>query len=197
VTVRRWLDQAAEHGAADLDFSAVVATILGPPGPAMSGGLLECAGAAQAQASGTCDQMAIRRIGLVVNDAKSGAVEAAHIVRAWAAEHGVPCIDIDVWEHLDGCAGMTDSQVAASAGDPDLIVTLGGDGTLLRGVAWQLPSTHWCWAWTSAGSGSSCVSACVMTGAAARFLAGGSGLVGLKERVEALGGQNSLQSAPV
>ena len=30
-TVRRWLDQAAEHGAADLDFSAVVATILGLP----------------------------------------------------------------------------------------------------------------------------------------------------------------------
>jgi hypothetical protein len=29
--VRRWLDQAAEHGAADLDFSAVVATILGRP----------------------------------------------------------------------------------------------------------------------------------------------------------------------
>jgi hypothetical protein len=29
-------------------------------------------------------------------------------VRAWAAEHGVPCTDIDVWEHLDGCAGMTD-----------------------------------------------------------------------------------------
>ena len=30
-TVRRWLDRAAEHGAADLDFSAVVATILGRP----------------------------------------------------------------------------------------------------------------------------------------------------------------------
>ena len=30
-TVRRWLDQAVEHGAADLDFSAVVATILGRP----------------------------------------------------------------------------------------------------------------------------------------------------------------------
>jgi 3-hydroxyisobutyrate dehydrogenase-like beta-hydroxyacid dehydrogenase len=30
-TVRRWLDQAAEQGVADLDFSAVVATILGQP----------------------------------------------------------------------------------------------------------------------------------------------------------------------
>jgi 3-hydroxyisobutyrate dehydrogenase len=30
-TVRRWLDEAGEQGAADLDFSAVVATILGQP----------------------------------------------------------------------------------------------------------------------------------------------------------------------
>ena len=30
-TVRRWLDQAADQGAADLDFSAVVATILDQP----------------------------------------------------------------------------------------------------------------------------------------------------------------------
>jgi 3-hydroxyisobutyrate dehydrogenase-like beta-hydroxyacid dehydrogenase len=31
-TVSRWLDEAANRGAADLDFSAVVATILGQPG---------------------------------------------------------------------------------------------------------------------------------------------------------------------
>lgn len=30
-SVRRWLDDAADQGAADLDFSAVVATILGLP----------------------------------------------------------------------------------------------------------------------------------------------------------------------
>ena len=30
-TVRRWLDQAADQGAADLDFSAVVAVILDQP----------------------------------------------------------------------------------------------------------------------------------------------------------------------
>jgi NAD+ kinase len=100
----------------------------------MSSGLLERAGAARAQASGTRDHMAIKRIGLVVNDRKSEALDAADIVRAWAREHGVPCTDIDVWEHLDGSAGMTDRQIAASAGDPDLIVTIGGDGTLLRGV---------------------------------------------------------------
>ncbi len=78
--------------------------------------------------------MAIRRIGLVVNDGKEGAREAADIVRAWAGEHDVPCTDIDVWADLDGAAGMTDRQLAASVGDPDLIVTIGGDGTLLRGA---------------------------------------------------------------
>ena len=55
----------------------------------MSGGLLERVGAAQAQASGQRDQVAIRRIGLVVNDRKSEALDAADIVRAWAREHGV------------------------------------------------------------------------------------------------------------
>ena len=88
-TVRRWLDQAADHGAADLDFSGVVATILGRPARAMSGARLERAGAAQAQASGKRDHMPIKRIGLVVNDAKSEALDAADIVRAWASEHGV------------------------------------------------------------------------------------------------------------
>jgi NAD+ kinase len=73
-------------------------------------------------------------MGLVVNDGKREAFEAADIVRAWAREHGVACADIHVCEDLDGSAGMTDRQVAASAGDPDLIVTIGGDGTLLRGV---------------------------------------------------------------
>jgi NAD+ kinase len=78
--------------------------------------------------------MAIKRIGLVVNDGKREAIEAADIVRGWAREHGVACTDVDVWEDLHGSAGITDRQVAASAGDPDLIVTIGGDGTLLRGV---------------------------------------------------------------
>jgi NAD+ kinase len=78
--------------------------------------------------------MAIRRIGLVVNDGKDGSAEAAATVRAWALEHGVTCTDVDVWERLTGVGVMTDRQLAASAGDPDLFVTIGGDGTLLRGV---------------------------------------------------------------
>lgn len=83
--------------------------------------------------------MTIKRIGLVVNDGKSGALEAAEIVRAWAREHGVRCTDVDVWEDLDGAAGMTDQQEADAAGDPDLVVTIGGDGTLLRGVRVATP----------------------------------------------------------
>ena len=83
--------------------------------------------------------MTIRRIGLVVNDGKSRALEAADIVRAWAGEHGVPCTDVDVWEDLTGPVGMTDTHKAASAEDPDLIVTIGGDGTLLRGVRVAAP----------------------------------------------------------
>jgi len=66
--------------------------------------------------------MAIRRIGLVVNNGKSEANAAARIVRAWAGEHGVSCQDIDVWEDLDASSEMTDRQEAARAGDPDLIV---------------------------------------------------------------------------
>jgi hypothetical protein len=89
-----------------------------------------------------------------VNDAKSGALEAAGVVRAWAREYGVPCADVDVWEELDGSAGMTDRQVAASAGDPDLIVTLVATAPCYEAFGWQLPWTHWSWAWTSAGSGS-------------------------------------------
>jgi NAD+ kinase len=83
--------------------------------------------------------MTITHIGLVVNFGKSGAVDAADIVRAWAREHGVPCTDMDVWADQLGPDGMTDRQEAAKAGDPDLIVTIGGDGTLLRGVRVAAP----------------------------------------------------------
>jgi NAD+ kinase len=86
----------------------------------MSSSLLERAGAAKPHARGKNNQAAIRRIGLVVNDRKSEALDAAGIVRAWAREHGVACTDLDAWEDLGGSAGLTDRQVAASAGDPIL-----------------------------------------------------------------------------
>jgi NAD+ kinase len=44
-----------------------------------------------------------------------------------------------VWNDLDGAGRLTDREEAARAGDPDLIVTVGGDGTFLRGVRVAAP----------------------------------------------------------
>jgi NAD+ kinase len=76
--------------------------------------------------------VAIRRIVLIVNERKTEAVAAAGAVRAWACEHGVAYTDLDV-------AGATDATALtvhgpAPVGDLDLVVTVGGDGTMLRGV---------------------------------------------------------------
>ncbi|MFL6163530.1 MAG: NAD(+)/NADH kinase [Jatrophihabitantaceae bacterium] len=84
--------------------------------------------------------MSIERIGLVVHGGKTEAHAAAETVRAWARVHGVPCTDMDVWDDLDSPARLTDMQEAAKAGNPDLIVTIGGDGTFLRGVRVAAPA---------------------------------------------------------
>jgi NAD+ kinase len=81
----------------------------------------------------------MRRIGLVVHGGKDEAVAAAVTVREWARNRGIPCVDVDVWEDLDGACRLTDRQEAAKAGDPDLVVTIGGDGTFLRGVRVAAP----------------------------------------------------------
>ncbi|MER6983733.1 NAD(+)/NADH kinase, partial [Streptomyces carpinensis] len=75
--------------------------------------------------------MTVRRIGLVVHGGRPEAAAAARAVRTWCAEHAVQCTDIDVWR--DGGRHSAREEVDA-AGDPDLIVTLGGDGTFLRGA---------------------------------------------------------------
>ncbi|MFI5675600.1 NAD(+)/NADH kinase [Streptomyces cellulosae] len=75
--------------------------------------------------------MTVGRVGLVVHGGRSEAVEAARVVRAWCEEYAVPCTDIDVWN--EGERHSAHEEVEA-AGDPDLIVTLGGDGTFLRGA---------------------------------------------------------------
>jgi NAD+ kinase len=73
-------------------------------------------------------------IGLVVHMGKPAALDAAGTVRAWAAGHGIACADIDVWT-VDDRSGRLDAAVeAARAGHPQLVVTVGGDGTFLRGV---------------------------------------------------------------
>ncbi|WP_369254500.1 NAD(+)/NADH kinase [Streptomyces sp. R35] len=75
--------------------------------------------------------MTVSRVGLVVHGGRAEALEAAGIVRAWCAERAVACTDIDVWR--DGARRSAREEVE-SAGHPDLIVTLGGDGTFLRGA---------------------------------------------------------------
>ncbi|MEU6657594.1 NAD(+)/NADH kinase [Streptomyces sp. NPDC046821] len=76
--------------------------------------------------------MPVDRIGLVVHQGRPEALRAAHTVRAWAERHGIPSTDIDVWS--DDSRRRTGREEAHAAGDPDLIVTLGGDGTFLRGA---------------------------------------------------------------
>lgn len=65
-------------------------------------------------------------IGVVVHHGKDVALAAAEVVRGWARSHGMACVELDVW----------DEPVPPVPGDlkPDLIVTIGGDGTFLRGV---------------------------------------------------------------
>jgi NAD+ kinase len=75
--------------------------------------------------------MTVDRIGMVVHGGRHEATEAARTVRAWCADHAIACKDIDVWH--DGGRHSARQEVAA-AGDPDLVVTLGGDGTFLRGA---------------------------------------------------------------
>ncbi|MFC9493763.1 MULTISPECIES: NAD(+)/NADH kinase [unclassified Streptomyces] len=75
--------------------------------------------------------MSVRRVGLVVHGGRAEAVEAGRVVRAWCDENAVRSTDIDVWHN----GGPRDDRAELDAADhPDLIVTLGGDGTFLRGA---------------------------------------------------------------
>jgi NAD+ kinase len=74
----------------------------------------------------------VKRLGLVVHQGRPVAVQTAETVRAWAGRHGIGCTDIDVWKvNEDRRSGMDELH---HAGNPDLVVTLGGDGTFLRGA---------------------------------------------------------------
>lgn len=75
------------------------------------------------------------RIGLVVHEGRQAAVDAAAGVRDWAAERGVEITAVDVWD-LDWVSGHRRNarEEMAATGHPDLIVTVGGDGTFLRGA---------------------------------------------------------------
>jgi NAD+ kinase len=76
----------------------------------------------------------IRSIGLVVHAGKESAVQASHVVGHWAREHSIRCTEIDVWSEGAGVGRLSAAEEAARAGVPDLIVTIGGDGTFLRGA---------------------------------------------------------------
>ncbi len=78
----------------------------------------------------------INRMGLVVHGGKSAARAAADRVQAWATTRDIPCTEIDVWN--DG-GRLSARQEAEKAGHPDLIVTVGGDGTFLRGARIAAP----------------------------------------------------------
>ncbi len=82
---------------------------------------------------GTVAAMTIQRVGIVVHEGKAVAREAAAAVRAWAEEHHLPAVSVDVW-HDDDLGRRNARDEAAEAGSPDLIVTIGGDGTFLRGA---------------------------------------------------------------
>ncbi|MFE5261317.1 NAD(+)/NADH kinase [Streptomyces coelicoflavus] len=75
--------------------------------------------------------MTIERVGLVVHGGREGAARAARQVREWCDENAVVCTDIDVWS---GQGRRSAREEVDAAGDPDLVVTLGGDGTFLRGA---------------------------------------------------------------
>ncbi|MEU6366994.1 NAD(+)/NADH kinase [Streptomyces sp. NPDC046931] len=76
--------------------------------------------------------MTISRLGLVVHGGRPQAVAGARTVREWCARHAIGCVDIDVWQ--DGGGRRHAREEMQAAGGPDLIVTLGGDGTFLRGA---------------------------------------------------------------
>ncbi|MDK0523789.1 NAD(+)/NADH kinase [Streptomyces sp. ML-6] len=76
--------------------------------------------------------MGVERVGVVVHQGHPEAVVASEVVRDWCAREGIPCTDIDVWR--DDARRRGGREEADVAGNPDLVVTLGGDGTFLRGA---------------------------------------------------------------
>ena len=78
------------------------------------------------------------RIGIVVHHGKPASAGVVERLAAWAARRGAHTVELDVWGDLD--TGDTPSTrrhakaEAEAAGRLDLIVTIGGDGTFLRGL---------------------------------------------------------------
>jgi NAD+ kinase len=81
----------------------------------------------------------VRRIGLVTHGGRAAAREVAERVRAWAGRREIAVVDVEVWTD-PGLGPEAQPPAAADTGDRDgpnaldLVVTVGGDGTFLRGV---------------------------------------------------------------
>ncbi|MET7983698.1 MULTISPECIES: NAD(+)/NADH kinase [unclassified Streptomyces] len=76
--------------------------------------------------------MSVHRVGLVVHQGRTAAHDVARAVHGWCDERGIRCTEIDVWAKDQRRRGGR--AEAEAAGNPDLVVTLGGDGTFLRGA---------------------------------------------------------------
>lgn len=75
------------------------------------------------------------RIGLVVHGGRELAVQTASRVRSWASEHGIEVSELDVWQHDSAPSTRRSSRdELIASGHLQLIVTVGGDGTFLRGA---------------------------------------------------------------
>jgi len=73
--------------------------------------------------------MACTKVGILVNSARTEALEFAKQVVIWLEERGVAvCIEASAAQHI-GCKELSCSE--AELGSTDLIITLGGDGTIL------------------------------------------------------------------
>ncbi|MFI1093415.1 NAD(+)/NADH kinase [Streptomyces sp. NPDC020917] len=76
--------------------------------------------------------MPLHRLGLVVHGGHRVALQGARRVHDWCTSRDIGCVDIDVWGRENKRRSGRDEL--AAAGPLDLIVTLGGDGTFLRGA---------------------------------------------------------------
>jgi NAD+ kinase len=77
-------------------------------------------------------RVVLHRIGLVVHGGKERAVETATDIETWTRRHNVETRQLDVWSPDTQRQNARDE--VAAAGPLDLIVTVGGDGTFLRGM---------------------------------------------------------------
>ena len=70
------------------------------------------------------------RIGLVVHTGRAESAAPADAVRRWCAAHDMTAVDVDVWSK----PRRHSKDEVSAVGQLDLVVTIGGDGTFLRGA---------------------------------------------------------------